>query len=195
MDSTWLLRRAALRKRELTFDMGPGKSWQSWCWLAGGLLLLTTAMLWASPRGYLLQTGPLPLRFDSARPRSATQPLSQLALTNPLRTLPPAAIAASAASNLPPADWARTARDVPATSVATSALAAPSEEFEPPFDTSRQPVRVTPQMLAEYFRPVSVGTNGGGAVISVPIQFVPPVPIEPSSSRATYKSSSSPPSP
>jgi hypothetical protein len=46
---------------------------------------------------------------------------------------------------------------------------------------------ITPQMLVEYFKPMSGTTNGSGAAVIVPVTFTPATPTAQPSSKAIYK--------
>ena len=52
-----------------------------------------------------------------------------------------------------------------------------------------RPLIVTPQMLAEYFKPAANGTNAAGVSVFLPVSvsFKPPTDTVPPRSRATYK--------
>ena len=66
--------------------------------------------------------------------------------------------------------------------------AAPDQTFGPTvFNLAEQGGSiVTPQMLATYFRPVTIGTNSGVIGGVLPIGFVPPFTVPHPDSRAEY---------
>lgn len=138
---------------------------------------------------YLKQIGPAPLRFSLAKagPASFTLPTVLVELQKPTNTTE---IAVS------PAIPAET------NAVATVPIAIPATNAPPPIlsaDTPAQPAStpaasemlvVSPQMLTEFFKPATEGTNATSNVIVpvttpvVPVGFTPPL-VKPSS-RATY---------
>jgi len=138
---------------------------------------------------YLKQIGPAPLRFSlaTAVPASFTLPT---ALVEPQKPTNTTEIAVS------PAIPAET------NAVATVPIAVPATNAPPPILSAETPAKptstpaasemlvVSPQMLTEFFKPATEGTNATSNFIVpvttpvVPVGFTPPL-VKPSS-RATY---------
>lgn len=154
---------------------------------AAWLLAAVAAASGAKARSaYLPTTGPTPLRFEVALVKPAAPALAAAepspaekpeeitpAVAGPSPANPPADIHYSAGEAVPPTD-------APAES--ESAYPSPSHPL------AEHPLIVTPQMLAEYFKPVG-GTNAPGVsvVLPVPVSFTPPTDQPQPRSRATYK--------
>jgi hypothetical protein len=165
-------------------------------WLSpiGGLAVALSA---TAGQGYLPTVGPAPVRFETPappapvmvalpplvfiEPRPLTDTNETVASTSPA--------AATAPPNLPGAAPTEATTSSPAevtvfvsplgplepTGVATNSLAAPAETEV-----------IAPQMLLKYFmRPA--GTNSAGVSIFAPVGFVPPQPLAPPSSSATFQ--------
>lgn len=188
------------------FELG----WQAVCVLAFGL---ATASVLASgslpqgrlagpaPAGYLARWGPVPLRFRAPPPSVASglTLLAQWRAPSAAATHPPGTTVAApeAAPPIVPPDLNLfPALLNPATAVQAAAVSPPAIVVSPgaagsdslfplPAPLPAGPA-ITPQMLLQFFKPVASGTNGPAGVL-VPIQFNPPVPLTPPSSRATYK--------
>ena len=141
---------------------------------------MTVALNAAAAPGYLPVVGPSALRFEEPKPppkvRFELPPLAQ-GETN----LPTADSAAATLTNLPPIleDPSTTSGHAGTPLIviagATNATALPAPELLP----------LSPQMFMPYFTR-NVGTNG--AVVSVPLTFLPPAPLgPPPSSTASYE--------
>jgi len=163
-------------------------------WLSpiGGLAVALSA---TAGEGYLPTVGPAPVRFETPAPPApvtvAFPPLVFIEprpLTDTNETVAPASPAESV-PNLPGAAPTEVTPPPPAevtifvsplgplepTGVATNSLAAPAETEV-----------IAPQMLLKYFmRPA--GTNSAGVSIFAPVGFVPPQPLAPPSSSATFQ--------
>lgn len=141
---------------------------------------------------YLPTVGPAALRFVEPSPPSVLAMLPPLQMRDPE---PPKAL--EPATNTTP----HVAKSAPATSAAkpASPVSPPAALLEPDLlepagtnlpvatvERTNSPAIVLPQMLQQFLsRPV--GTNPGVTILT-PIEFVPPVPTAPVSSRATYQS-------
>jgi len=135
---------------------------------------------------YLKQIGPAPLRFSLTTPVPASL------------ALPVSLIEREAPTNSPSIDSpAETSDNTNAIVAPPEAVSAPPPKpvvmsAESPANDSANPpasdlLPVSPQMLTEYFKPVTEGTNSAGEVsVPVPVGFTPPSPQP--SSRATYHS-------
>ena len=133
------------------------------------------------PGGYLVKTGPSPLRFQTPRgpmnlpALSEDRPVSVPAQTstNPI---------SEPASNIPLAlPTSPTAGLLYDASTNPSQPAEPAAPVNPP--TANDVPTVTPQMLADILKP---GTNAARVNLFGPVYFMPPMAPWPSSS-ATYK--------
>jgi len=156
--------------------------------VAAATLMLLAAQENRGFSAYLKQTGPSPLRFSmtTAVPVSFVLPA---ALVEPRKSTSTNEIAAPATTSAQTNGFAA----IPEATSATNSQSAISGPESPARPTSGPPASemliVSPQMLTEYFKPVSEGTNSAGAVIvpvttPVPVGFTPPL-VKPSS-RATY---------
>ena len=135
---------------------------------------------------YLPAVGPPPLRFEApAGPATVRfilpplEPAATLIATNELAAGAPKA-------------------QVPATSVEPSPLLTNSVSVEGRVETAPDPAPLpgatpwttpaaplySPQMFLQYFTPQN-STNGAGAAVVVPMNFLPPVPLVTPSSTAT----------
>jgi hypothetical protein len=162
---------------------------------------------------YLPETGPAPLRFETAPSADAVLKWKPLLLT-PVQpetnTNPPAPAAnisvdATNASDVvvsktDSAPVANTNSLVASVTNAPAPVAVSEENSNTAAAVNVTPLPagsensvnpVTPQILAEFFKPGRGGKNGNNAVVFVPadIQFTPPVPQSQSAnqSRAVYK--------
>lgn len=151
--------------------------------LAGCAVVLNSAF-----GAYLPQLGPSPLRFRPLPTFTAT-----VAMFLPLRmddpALPTNAEVVNSTTNSPPAASVEPLGTPPtaesAALGATNSAAQPASE--PPPVVLDGSVRITPQMLVGFFKPVLNGTNA--APVTAPGgPFMPPQPQTPSPSSATYKS-------
>jgi len=158
--------------------------------LAAALLALGFATATATARAsdaYLPLIGPPPMRFEVALAKTfvytrakavveETKPLA-IASTNAVVELPNVSVpepVTNAVSEILP-------------SVPDNETVAPV--FTPPYSPAAEMLLITPQMLAEYFKPAPGATNAAGVSVFVPVQlgFTPPTEKTPPSSRATYK--------
>jgi hypothetical protein len=136
--------------------------------------LLSGALLAAAPLGdggYLARVGPKPLRFIEPAPRrdpvKVLPPLElgELAVTNSVEELGPQPLPDYAAAGIDE-EWI--GPNIPEGAAVNSAL---------------QQRQVTPETLLQFF-PISRGSNT--TVITSPIEFTPPAPVQQRSSSATY---------
>lgn len=158
----------------------------------GGLAVALCAT--AAGPGYLPTVGPAPLRFEiPAPPVVAPAALPPLVFIEPRRPADADETVASASPATPAPGVPAATPTAPATSPAeSSVLVSPLGPLEPfaaatnsPAVTSDSEV-VAPQMLLKYFvRPA--GTNSAGVSIFAPVGFVPPQPLTPPSSSATFQ--------
>ena len=156
--------------------------------------MLASATVMAAHGGgaYLPTTGPTPLRFEMAMARTFALPPAKSAehlaqtedqkpVIGPAQTLtntvPEPLTVSSAEPNMSAA---------PQTfSLGESMAPVPTAAYSPAGD---MPL-ITPQRVAEYFKPAPGSTNAAGVSVFVPAQigFTPPMEKSPASSRATYK--------
>jgi hypothetical protein len=141
--------------------------------------------------GYLPVTGPTPLRFEAAALSSFALPpiksTGQVAKADDTKSvIEPTGAGTNAspqASTTPGTDaaLASSRTDFLGESMAQTPMAPDSPPGEMPF--------ITPQILAEYFKPAACSTNSAGVSVFLPapIGFIPPFDRPPASSRATYK--------
>jgi hypothetical protein len=146
--------------------------------------LLVVALCASAGPGYLPVVGPPPLRFAPLSPPSPAV----------LTSLPPLAVVEprpdpSAVEPLPPA----TATNAAVGPVPTDPFAAPPVAVPLPTPATNVPYGVpvesqplVPQMFMKYFIG-GTGTNANGVSIYPPVGFVPPLPIVPPSSSATFQ--------
>jgi hypothetical protein len=164
--------------------------------------------------GYLPLAGPPPLRF-ALPPVATTDSPSQNSALPPLPILNPPSAAGAAETNQSPAAAAITNAPSPAlqTTAGSDTNSPPSPLANNPADVSATagfllPVLLaplapdpnapggyglgpaggplTPQTFLRYFTPA--GTNlANGASVIVPVSFVPPEPVQPPSSSATFE--------
>ena len=163
---------------------------------AGSAFLLATApALAARSSAYLPSTGPTPLRFETVKARTFALPpvksAEPLAKTDdghpmiaPTQTLPNAAPEPAIAATPEP--------EVTATS-APPQTTSPVEFLAPVPMAASSPAGtlplITPQILAEFFRPGPGSTHAPGVSVLLPatVGFIPPMAPPPATSRATYK--------
>jgi hypothetical protein len=147
--------------------------------------LLVVALCASAGPGYLPVVGPPALRFAPLPPPPSPAvliPLPPLAVVEP-RPDP------SAVEPLPPA----TASNTTADPVSTDPFAAPPIAEPLPTAATNVPNGVpvesqplVPQMFMKYFIG-GTGTNANGVSIYPPVGFVPPLPLVPPSSSATFQ--------
>lgn len=161
-------------------------------WLSpiGGLAVALSA---TAGQGYLPTVGPAPVRFETpAPPAPVTVALPPLIFIEPrplTDTNETVASASPAAATEPGAAPTETATSPPAETTVLVSPLGPLESIgvttnplAPPVDTEV----IAPQMLLKFFmRPA--GTNSAGVSIFAPVGFVPPQPLAPPSSSATFQ--------
>ena len=145
--------------------------------------LLAVALCASAGQGYLPVLGPPALRFEPPPlpPPAVLIPLPPLSVTEP-RPTPPAV------DPLPPAtDSANAAVDpVFIDAFAVPPVAGPVRAPALIVTSAVQPETLVPQMFMKYFVG-GAGTNATGVSIFSPVNFVPPLPIVPPSSSATFQ--------
>lgn len=162
--------------------------------LAGLPLILGCATALAATTGnpWLSAVGPTQLRFEVVATR-----LVNVSNSNNTVTAQPVAASSEprspAQTNALPAIVSATETNGNLPTIALPIAIVPEEPVTPvPFVTPNptdNPLIITPQILAEYFRPAHGSTNGAGvsAYLPVSVGFTPPTDKPPVSSRATYK--------
>lgn len=160
------------------------------CWLT----LAATATT-GSTRGYLAEVGPAALRFQEPPPPRMAVLLPPLPREAPdvsastedgsTNASPTTASLNETDANIPPwpPEMVPGMEPEPA-AVPPTALTTSLEPTAMPRPTG--PV-ISPQMLLDYFRPIRSGTNALIQGVTIPVQFIPPTPIAPPSSSATYR--------
>jgi len=147
--------------------------------------LLAVALCASAAPGYLPVVGPPALRFapPSPPPPAVLVPLPPLAVVEPrpvlpaVEPLPSAADSTSSAAQpvlIDPFGLPPVAEPLP--TLSTNVTYVVPVESEP----------VVPQMFMKYFTG-GAGTNANGVSIFSPVGFVPPLPIVPPSSSATFQ--------
>ena len=147
--------------------------------------LLVVALRASAGPGYLSVVGPSALRFASppAPPPAVLVPLPPLAAVEPHPTSP-------AAESLPPVADPTSAAVEPvlidpfAVPPVPEALPTPATNITYAAPVESEPL--VPQMFMKYFIG-GAGTNANGVSIFSPVGFVPPLPIVPPSSSATFQ--------
>lgn len=152
---------------------------------AAGLL----AAVAAAPAGsaYLPVTGPTPLRFEVAFVRPAVLALATAPASLPEKpeANPPAPTGAAPTNTTEEIRYS--AGEPQAAPVAAGETEmSDASVIHPSADNL---LVITPQMLAEYFKPAPGGTNAAGvsAFLPVSVSFTPPTDKPQARSRATYK--------
>ena len=152
-------------------------------------LVLCGGAAWAEPVGYLPLLGPGPLRFQSA-----PKPVS-------LASLPPLSMGEAMAEKSEKPDTKPAATNETATAVEKIQPPVPLEARAPDVANTNKlvvvtpfvlpgessPVQVSPQALMKFFQTSPTGTNRPEAVVLVPLEFVPPTPLVPPPSKATFE--------
>jgi hypothetical protein len=155
--------------------------------LGHGLLLAVCAVVVNSASGaYLPHLGPSPLRFESQSPFVATMAMFP-ALRLDDSASPTNAGSMNSATNLPPAEDGEPLgppRPAESTAVDATSSIARVASIQPPVVIDGT-LRVTPQMLVDFFKPMQNGTNAT-TVASPGGSFTPPQLLP--SSSATYRS-------
>jgi hypothetical protein len=135
--------------------------------------ILAVSPIHAADPGYLPRIGPASLRFRSV-PTAAT---NQLVLSAP-EPDPEAELEPTA-----PKDDKPTAATIPAPTPTPAPAAIVNEVSSGPTEPTPPDEVVSPQMLLKYF---NKSTNGTSSTVIAPLDFTPPKPVEPNSSKATY---------
>ena len=153
--------------------------------------LLAAALCATAGQGYLPIVGPPAVRFEKPAPVPTEPPLvlPPLTVIEPRPIVPPAEspVTPPQPGPLAPSEPANPVVDLtPLDPVASSAGPAlvmdPLATNAPPVDTSV----LAPQMFMKYFTG-QPGTNGNGVSIFAPVGFVPPLPVPPPSSSASFQ--------
>jgi hypothetical protein len=152
---------------------------------------LAAALCATAGPAYLPTVGPPAIRFEKPAPVPAESPvlLPPLSFIEPRPAVPSAEPASPLAQPGPlaPAEPANPLVDVaPLDSVLPPN--APATVMDPSATNAAlpDPSALAPQMFMKYFtgRP---GTNGNGVSIYAPVGFVPPLPVAPPSSSASFQ--------
>ena len=157
-------------------------------------------------RLYLCKVGPPNVRFESSGPRECFVPTRYVLSDSmppkvevplpekPTNAAPVEAVASSPVTNLPPVTVSAEKTDLngPKAMLPVPGLDAdltPTTSLTAKKETSI----VTPEMLVDYFKPLSFGGAAGGGggsptvVLPMKMGFTPPSPVPDRSSRASYK--------
>ena len=168
---------------------------------AAFLLALAASTVLVTQAGitYLAKTGPVPLRWEAVSATDNPFVLPPLAMeeSTPTNAESVEALAPSTQSATNSEPSAQVAAQVASPTIPVSIVTttAPGEDLSTavapmPYPSASDLLGVSPQMLAEYFKPIQNGTN----LISVPVVlppgvgFIPPTPAPGAPSRATYRS-------
>lgn len=157
-------------------------------WLAANMVI-TPAL--ATVSAYLPVTGPTPLRFEVATTHPFDFSSVGKVVVPPKTEMIPQAVDPAPTNTASPVVSITESND----SVVSVALPAttPEEPLVPASFMSPHPAGnllvITPEILAEYFRPAPGATNAAGVSVFLPVQvgFTPPADKNPAQSRATYK--------
>ena len=152
----------------------------------GPVCALAAAMCATAGPGYLPLVGPPPLRFEAPPPRAAepfilsplafVEPRPAVPLVEPLTSITPTpSLDTNITAPPPPSPNLTTPLPGAEPTPANAIVAAPSF-IEP----------LGPQLFMKYFTGRH-GTNSTGISIYSPVGFVPPTPIAPPSSSATFQ--------
>lgn len=153
--------------------------------------LLVATLCAATGQGYLPVVGPPAIRFEKLAPApveptvvlpplTIIEPRPTVPLADPPATLPQLGPLAPSEPLNPGVDL--TPLDPVASPAAPALVMDPLANNLPPVDTSV----VAPQMFMRYFTG-QPGTNGSGVSIFAPVGFVPPLPVPPPSSSASFR--------
>lgn len=159
---------------------------------AGTLLALclatAPAMAAHDQAAYLPLAGPAPLRFEADMaqtfvfsPAKSDDPTPVVETVEPpANAAPETALVSTTNTNANAAQPTLVTPSIGESTASTPAAASPA---------AGDMLVVTPQMLAEFFKPMPGATNGAGVSVfaPVPLGFTPPVERTPPSSRATYR--------
>jgi hypothetical protein len=146
--------------------------------------LLVVAQRASAGPGYLPVVGPPALRFAPLPPPSPAVliPLPPLAVMEPHpdpsagETFPPATVTNAAVGPVPTEPF----------SAPPIAELLPTQATNVPYGVPVESQPLVPQMFMKYFIG-GTGTNVNGVSIYPPVGFVPPLPIVPPSSSATFQ--------
>jgi len=153
--------------------------------------LLAATLCAAAGQGYLPVVGPPAVRFEKPAPAPTEPPLMLPLLTviEPRPTVPPTepSVTLQQPGPLAPSEPANpvvdlTPLDPVVAPVGPALVMDPLATAAPPPDTSV----LAPQMFMRYFTG-QPGTNGNGISIFAPVGFVPPLPVPPPSSSASFQ--------
>ena len=135
---------------------------------------------------YLPVTGPTPLRFEIAMTRVFDFASVGKILVLPLR---PESVETNIVSPVVTVTESNTSPATITISTTSGGDEAPAPEPPVAPHPADNLLVITPQMLAEYFKPFPGATNAGGVSVFLPVQvgFTPPTDKAPVASRATYK--------
>ena len=138
---------------------------------------------------YLPVAGPPPLRVAAAKPSAAASIIAlEKSAANSLTNLPPVLTTKPLEANRTNCFSADTNAPLTEPLIGVSPSTPAADTFAVPVFNlpSSSTMSMTPQLLATYFRPINVGTNGAAVIGAVPIGFVPPFTDPDKSSRAEY---------
>lgn len=150
--------------------------------------LLVVAMCATAGPGYLPVVGPPALRFKPPASFVAEPvPLPPLAIVEPQAAVPASDLTETIPS-LPAADSTNAPAPTPLDLIVLAPLAGPlaPDATNVTAVVQTEPEVLVPQMFMKYFTG-RVGTNSSGVSIYAPVGFVPPLPIAPPSSSATFQ--------
>jgi hypothetical protein len=141
------------------------------------LLSIETVAMGVRP-GYLVTVGPSALRFQQP-----PAPKPMIAVLPPLPAMDTAPVAGMTSLSSAPAPSV-TQQDTHRSTNDTVAAQSPSSLALPLLPETTNDVLVTPQMLLEFFR----GKTAHETSVILPLNFIPPQPLDRPSSTASYES-------
>ena len=153
--------------------------------------LLAAALCATAESGYLPVVGPPAVRFEMPAPAPVEPPLvlPPLTVIEPRPIVPPTEptppvpqLGPLVQSELTNSVVNFTPLDPVLSTVVPSLAMDPLATGAPPVDTSV----LAPQMFMRYFTG-QPGTNGNGVSIFAPVEFIPPLPVPPPSSSASFQ--------
>jgi hypothetical protein len=152
-------------------------------------VLASTTTMAARGGAYLPITGPTPLRFETATARTFASPLKSAGHDTKANDTKPVIEPIDQGTNASPQTSSAAGTDAaqafpPMDPLGQSVTPEPMAAYSPPSDMPF----ITPQIVAEYFRPTATSTNAAGVSVFLPapVGFMPPMEKPPASSRATY---------
>jgi hypothetical protein len=176
-------------------------------WVLGGIALIVTLGIAGScslpEAGYLPKTGPTSLRFQIGRgsrpldlpPLTMEDPDPAAVTSMPPKALDPIPVVKYTAASLPPQTetympwmpwfYPLSAMNYPAPLPAPN-IGLPTNTPPGSFPASDL-LSITPQMLAEYFRPLQFGTNAASMPAVMPVGFMPATPAPPVVSSNSFE--------